>query len=294
VEPHGRNPFSIVTDAVHGWLRHDAQTQGAALAFYTVFAMAPLLMLVVAVAGLVFDPEDIRGALMEQFRSLVGAGGAQAVETMLASANQSGRGIIASLISFALLVFTATSTLGTLRQALNRSLEAEPADEATWSGFIRARAAALAIIGVTGFLLVASLVVSTMISAFGGWIAQFLPAGALVLTAIEVTVSITLLSLLFAALFAILPDVRLNARALLLGGFVTAVLFNIGKYGIALYIAYADVTSGFGAGGAVILLFVWVYYSAQILLLGAEITAAYGRRQGDEQVRAQPSARGTP
>jgi membrane protein len=133
-----------------------------------------------------------------------------------------------------------------------------------------------------------------MISAFGGWIAQFLPAGALVLTAIEVTVSITLLSLLFAALFAILPDVRLNARALLLGGFVTAVLFNIGKYGIALYIAYADVTSGFGAGGAVILLFVWVYYSAQILLLGAEITAAYGRRQGDEQVRAQPSARGTP
>ncbi|MFO1090861.1 MAG: YihY/virulence factor BrkB family protein [Hyphomicrobiales bacterium] len=268
------------------WWNDDPQSQGASIAYYTVFSMAPLLLLVIAVAGIIFGRDEAQRAILEEFRGMMGAQGTSALETVLSSANASGNGVVATVISIVLLLIGATSVLGNLREALNKVFRADPPTSSGVWRWIRDHVASLSLIGAAGFLLAASLVVSTVLTALNGWIAKHLSEVEALLFVVEVVVSVGLLTVLFAAIYMILPNIRLSWRSAFVGGFVTSAFFNVGKYAIALYISMAHVASAFGASGALIVLLVWVYYSAQIFLLGAEFTAVYAGRPERRRVDA--------
>ena len=268
---------SLVATAVLEWIDDRATSRGAAIAFYTAFSMAPLLLLVIALAGLFFGQEAAQGAVLNEFRGMMGDDAALALERMISSANQPGKGIAATAISAVLLVIGATSVFAELQDSLNQIWKAPPLKVSTaWSWF-RVRVLSLSLVGATGFLLGVSLILSTALTAIGGWITNGLPQVAIVLEGVNLVVSIGLTVVFFAAIYKILPDVPLRWPDVWLGAAVTAVLFHVGKYAISIYVTASDLTSSFGAAGALIVILVWVFYSTQIFLLGAEFTKVYAR-----------------
>jgi membrane protein len=276
--------WDFLKQTVASFIEDDALSRGAAIAFYTVTSIAPLLLIVIAIAGLVFGREAAQGAITGQFSGLMGQQTAQVLETAVAGASDTSAGALATFIGIATLIATASGAFGEMQAALNVIWKAKP-EGATLSRLIRARAASLGLVATLGFLLAVSLAASAALTAFGDHVDRVLPFGKLALSVINFLISFSLIAALFAAVYKILPDRRLEWRDVLLGAGVTALLFVTGKSLIGWYIGSSGIASTYGAAGSLIVLLLWVYYSAQIFLLGAEITKVFANRHGSKSAR---------
>jgi membrane protein len=284
------NGWRILRDSVQGFIADEALSRGAAIAFYSVTSIGPLLVIVVAIAGLAFGQEAAQGAIVGQLTGLMGKQSAEFLQAAIKGASSPSAGIAATIIGLVTLLLTATAVFGEMQAALNAIWKAEPRRD-TVSRLIRARAASLGLVGALGFLLLISLVISAAVSALGDWISAAIPFGALLLQTINFLVSLALIAVLFTAIYKVLPDVALEWHDVIVGGVATAVLFTIGKTLIGLYIGSSAVASSYGAAGALIVVLLWIYYSAQIFLLGAEFTKAYAQLNGS---RRPAPTRGAP
>ena len=277
--------WRLAGQVFNAWLDDYGPSMGAALAYYTLFSLAPLLLIVIAVAGLAFGEQAARGEIAAQLSALMGPAGAEAVQSLLTSVRQPAQSTAATVLGVGLLLLGATTVFGELQDALDRIWRV-PARSRTsgWMSLLRARLLSFGMILAIGFLLMVSLVLSATLdtlgrwwgSAFGGW---------LVLAAwVNAVVGFGLVAVVFALIYKIMPRVRLQWRDVAIGALVTAALFSLGKSLIGLYIGHSGIATAFGAAGSLVLVLVWVYYSAQIFLLGAEFTwvfaNTYGSRQG--------------
>jgi membrane protein len=274
--------WKMLKDTVLGFINDEALSRGAAIAFYTVTSIAPVLLIVIAIAGLAFGRDAAQNAITEQLSGLMGQQTAEVLQTAVASAASKSSGVVATIIGIIILMVTASGVFGEMQTALNVIWKAKP-EGTTVSRLIRARAASLGLVAALGFLLMVSLVVSTVLTAFGNYLDSILPFGQVILTVLNVVVSLVLISFLFAAIYKVLPDRDLEWGDVVVGAIVTGVLFTIGKSLISWYIGSSAVASSFGAAGALIVLLLWVYYSAQIFLLGAEFTKVYANTHGSKQ-----------
>jgi membrane protein len=276
--------WSMLKQTVLSFISDEALSRGAAIAFYTVTSIAPVLLIVIAVAGLAFGREAAQNAVTSQLSGLMGQQTAEVVQTAVANAGKKSSGIVATLVGVAILLVTASGVFGEMQTALNAIWKAKP-QGATVSRLIRARIASLGLVAALGFLLMVSLVVSTALTALGNYLDLILPFGKFILTVLNGIVSLILISFLFAAIYKVLPDRRLQWRDVATGAVVTALLFTIGKALISWYIGSTAVASSFGAAGGLIVLLLWVYYSAQIFLLGAEFTKSLCRMSWQQTTR---------
>jgi membrane protein len=266
--------WQLAKHTVLSFIEDDALTRGAAVAFYTATSLAPVLLIVIAVAGLVFGREAAQHAITAQLGGLMGQQTADLLDTAIKQGGSKSSDILATVIGIVTLIVTASGVFGEVQSALNVVWKAKPKGS-TVSRLIRARAASLGLVTVMGFLLMVSLAVSAGLTAFGSQLNAVLPFGKLIMTVINIVISLALISFLFAAVFKVLPDRHLRWRDVITGAVATAVLFTIGKSLIGWYIGSSAVASSYGAAGGLIVLLLWVYYSAQIFLLGAEFTKVY-------------------
>ncbi len=281
----GRRIWALARDTAEGFIADEALTRGAAIAYYTVFSLAPLLLIATAIAGLAFGEEAVQGAIAEQMRGLVGDQAADAVQAMIRGAATSGSGGLATAIGIGTLLVTASGVFGELQSALN-AIWKTAEQEISVSRLLRAKAASIGLVAATGFLLLVSLLVSAGLAALGAWLGGALPEALMLVRALNFIVSFALITALFAAIYKILPERSLAWSDVAIGAAATAFLFTIGKTLIGLYIGRTAFASTFGAAGALLVLLLWVFYSAQIFLLGAEFTRAWASREGSR--RAAP------
>jgi membrane protein len=273
--------WSLLKEAATDWSHDRAPRLGAALAYYTVFSMVPLLIIIIAVIGMVFGQEAAQSSIMEQIRTLVGDQSAVALKEMIERANQPSTGILSTVIAIGTLLIGASAFFGELQAALNTVWGLEPKEGLGIWGFVKSRFLSLATVLGTAFLLLVSLVLSTALSALGTWFGGLLPLPEFVLQAINVLLSFAVITGLFALIFKVLPDAHIAWRDVTIGAALTSALFTIGKFAISLYLGKSSVGSAYGAAGSLVILLVWVYYSAQILLYGAEFTQVYANRRGE-------------
>jgi membrane protein len=265
--------WTVITTAANDWLKHHDARLGAALAYYSVFSLGPLLLIVVSVAGLVFGGDAVRDALTGQFRALLGPTGSQAVEAMLKGAGSTSSGLLSGVVGVVLLLVAALGVVVQLKDALNVIWETkEPESAGVW-WYLRTYLVSFAGILGLGFLLAVSLIISTVLSAFSAW---FGGGETLFWQAINFLVSVGVLAVLFAMLFKWFPDADVHWTHAIYGGVVTSLLFNIGKLAIAWYIGSQGLESTYGAAASIVVLLIWTYYSAQIVLFGAEVTHVLG------------------
>jgi membrane protein len=275
--------WQLVKEAGSNWVAHKDARLGAALAYYSIFSIGPPIVIAIAVAGLIFGQEAVRGEVSSQIRGLLGDTGAAAVETMLASASRPKSGILATLLGVGALLVAAIGVVVQLKDALNTVWGVESKQGGVWS-FIRTYVVSLAGVLSLGFLLLVSLLVSTFLAAGSKYLAPYLPE--VMLQVLSSSVSLAFIALLFAMMFKWLPDAEVRWADVWIGALVTAVLFEVGKFGIGLYIGKQGLESSFGAAASLVVLLIWVYYSSQIVLLGAEFTRAYARRHGGASAQA--------
>jgi membrane protein len=259
----------------------EALSRGAAMAFYAVTALAPVLLIVVAIAGLVFGEDAARDALTGKLQSIMGEHSAELLQGLIKSAGQKSSGIVATVVGLITLVITASGVFGEMQSALNAIWDAKP-NGTTVSQIIRARAVSLGLVAILGFLLMVSLLISAGLSAVGDVIDAELPFGKIFLAALNFIISFVLISVLFAAIYKILPDKRLLWSDVITGAIATALLFTIGKDLIGWYLGSNAVASTYGAAGALIVVMLWIYYCSQIFLLGAEFTKVYAHHHGSQ------------
>ena len=276
--------WNLLKHSVMAFIDDNALSRGASIAFYTVTSIAPLLLIVIAIAGLVFGEDAARNAIQAQLGGLMGQQSDEMLQSAVKSASShgSGRGILATVIGVVTLLVTATGVFGEMQSTLNAIWQAEPRGTSV-SRLLRARAASLGLIGALGFLLIVSLAISAALAAFGDFINAYLPFGRLILIALNIVVSLLMISVLFAAIYKVLPDTPLEWHDVLVGAVATAVLFTLGKSLIGWYIGSSSAASAYGAAGALIVVLLWIYYSAQIFLFGAEFTKVYAQRRGSKQ-----------
>ncbi len=275
-----RQAWTVIADAAAGWIADDAMSLAASIAFYTAFSLAPVVVLVTALAGLVFGREAAQGALMAQLAGLIGVEPARAVQALAASAADPQAGRWAGLLGGLTMIVGATTVFTELQTALNRIWKAAPPAAATLTWLVAARLKGLALIGAIGFLLIVSLAVSAALAALGVGMGRWLPDVAALLWAANTLLSWAVFTVLFALVYRVLPDVRIPWRCLRIGAMVTAFLFLAGKMLIGLYLGTAGIATVYGAAGSFALILLWVYYSAAIFLFGAEITRACSQRSG--------------
>jgi membrane protein len=262
------------------WSNDKVPRLGAALAYYTVFSIVPLLVIIIAIIGLFFGQEAAQGYIIDQIAGLVGEQSANAIKDMIQRANQPSTGIVATVIAIVTLLFGASGLFGQLQDALNSIWGVEPKpDRGIW-GMIQDRFLSFMAVLGTGFLLLVSLVLSAALSAFGKWFGGWLPVPELVLQVLNFVISFGVITVLFAMMFKLLPDARIAWSDVWIGAAITALLFTIGKLLIGLYLGKSDVGSAYGAAGSLVIVLVWVYYSSQILLFGAEFTQVYANTSG--------------
>jgi membrane protein len=276
-----RELFNLAKQAVASWSDDYAPSMGAALAYYTVFSVAPLLLIVISVAGLAFGEEAARGEIFGQLAGLMGAQGAMAIQGLLEAVNKPKEGIVATVIGLGLLMLGASTVFGELQNAMDRIWRAPARNQR--GGILRLLTARLLSFGMImgiGFLLMVSLVASAALSALGKWWAPAFGGWALLGQAVNFIVSFAMVTVGFALIYKLLPRVRVAWKDVWVGSAVTALMFTIGKHLIGLYIGTSSVASGFGAAGSLVVVLVWVYYSAQIFLLGAEFTWVYAHSHG--------------
>jgi membrane protein len=291
-----RAVVSLAKRSVSKWIDDDAPSRAAALSYYTVFSLAPLLVIAVAVAGFVFGKQVVSGELYRQLGGMVGAQSAQAIQDMMVSASRPGAGLLASVVGVVVLLLGATGAFVELQDALNAMWKVERKKTSGILAFLRARLLSFAMVGVIAFLLLASLAVSTVLSALGHFADDRLPGGELLAQGVNLVVSVGVITLLFASIYKVLPDKSIAWGDVWLGSFVTSILFTVGKLLIGLYLGKGSVASSYGAAGSFAMLLIWIYYSSMILFLGAAFTQIHGEaRAGGPQEASgtAPSAHAT-
>lgn len=270
----------VIVCAVSEWFEHRASSKGAALAFYTLFSIAPILVLVIAIAGFFYGQQAAQGELQQQLRGLVGLQGAEAIQLVLASAHNKEQGRLATLVAGALLLFGATSVFAELKASLDEIWQEPSLQRGTLWDLVRTRLLSFGMVLVLAFLLMVSLVVSALLALLEHyWNGRFQDA-TLLLTVLNAVVSFAVIAAMFGVIFKMLPRTRLSWRDVTIGALGTAALFTLGKYAIGAYIGNSGVASSFGAAGSLIALLLWVYYSAQIFFLGAEFARQYALQLG--------------
>lgn len=282
MNPHAY--WSLLKASGSAWLEDKASRLGAALAYYTVFSIAPLLVIIIAIASLVFGREAAQGQLLGQLEGLVGEQGGKAIQTMVASASQSGSGVLGSILGIIMLLVGAAGLFGQLQDALDTIWEVQPKPGRGILGFLRDRFLSFSMVFGTAFLLLVSLVVSTALAALSGLLGEWRIS--IVGQVINQLLSLVVITLLFAMIYRFLPDAKIAWRDVWLGAFVTALLFTIGKFLIGLYLGHTSAASAYGVAGSLAVLLIWLYYSAQIFLFGAEFTKVYAARYGSRIVPA--------
>ena len=276
-----KNFFHLLVKAVKAWSADYAPSMGAAISYYTVFSLAPLLVIVIAVAGAAFGREAVQGLISQELSGLMGAEGAKMVEGLVASASDTDRGLIAGLLGLAVLLVGATTVFAELQSALDRIWKVPEKEKPSGLfGLLRARVLSFGLILGVAFLLMVSLVVSTVLAAVGSWAGGLMPGWETLLHVLNTVASVSILTLLSGMIFKLMPSTPIRWRDVWVGALVTAVLFEIGKLLIGLYIGKSGMTESFQAAGALVVLLAWVYYAAQIFLLGAEFTKAYADEHG--------------
>ena len=272
------------------WWKDNAPRLGAALAFYTLFSLSPLLIIAVAIAGLIFGREAAQGHVVAQIEGLVGHEGATAVQAMIESARKPASGILASLFGFFTLLVGATGLFGELQGALNTIWDVPDQPGDGFIGMLKNRFLSFTMVLGIGFLLLVSLLVSAGLAAAGHFLGGMFPTIAFVGHVVNFLVSILVATLLFAMIYKYLPNVEIGWSDVWIGAAVTALLFTAGKFLIGLYLGTSGVTSAYGAASSLVIILIWVYYSAQIFLLGAEFTQIYATRWGSRFSYAATSA----
>jgi membrane protein len=276
----GKEAFSLVKQTVVEWSADNAPTLGAALAYYTVFSLAPLFVILIAIAGLVLGQEAAQGQIFEQTRVLIGDDGAKATQDIVQNAgSKPAQGVLATVVGVVTLLFGASVVFGQLQTSLNIIWDVENAGGGI-VGMIKNRFLSFGFMLVVGFLLLVSLLLSTAIAFMAKWVGGIAPGIEALAHAADVVLSLGIVTVLFALMFKFLPDARIAWRDVWIGAFLTSVLFAIGKLALGFYLGASSVGSSFGAAGSLIVLLLWVYYSAQILFFGAEFTQVYANRCG--------------
>ena len=281
--------WPLIKKAAAAWIDDYAPSMGAALSYYTVFSLAPLLLMVISIAGLVFGEEAARGALFGQLAGLMGSSAAQAIQGLLAGVSKPASGVIGTMIGVVLLLIGATTVFGELQDALDRIWRAPVRNKSSglWN-LVRSRFLSFGMILGIAFLLMVSLVMSAAVSALGTWWGGAFGSWELLAQAINLVLGLVLTTIVFALIYKLMPRVNVRWNDVWLGAAVTALLFTVGRFLIGLYIGKSDIASGFGAAGSLIIVFVWIYYSAQIFLMGAEFTWVYANTFGSLRDTAVP------
>ena len=272
--------WDICRDTVFAWIKHNASSLGAALSFYTLFSIAPILVIAMAIAGSVFGPSVAETHVLAQMRELLGDAGAKAVQGLLASAHQSGQKGFAAAVGVLTLLVGATSVFGELQNTLDYIWKSPEKDSGAWWRILRARILSVGLILGVGFLLLVSLILSAALAALGAWLGTYLVQWSVILPAVDLVLSLGLTTVLFAMIYKYVPRETIAWGDVWIGGFVTACLFSVGKLLIGLYLGRSSLSSAYGAAGSVMVLLLWIYYSAQIFLLGAEFTHVFTYTRG--------------
>jgi membrane protein len=265
----------LITDTITGWNDHDASTQSAALAFYTMFSLAPLLVVVIALFGLAFGAAAVRGEILTEFQDWMGKDAASLVQSILRTAAEPNTNRLAGVLGILVLIFGASGVFVQLQQSLNRIWGVVPKPGAALKSLLRKRMLSFAVVLGIGFLLVVSLILSTALTALGNYLERRYQLPVALLHALNILTSFLLITLLFALIYRLLPDVKLTWRDVFLGSVVTSALFGAGKTLIGLYLGRTGAASAYGAAGSLVMLLSWIYYSALVFLLGAEFTRVY-------------------
>lgn len=275
-----REALTLVKETVREWSSDQAPSLAAGLAYYTIFAVGPVLVIAIAIAGLVFGRDAARSEVIAQLQGLIGRQGAEVLAGLVAKASEPKTGVVAVVTGTATLVFGATGVFGALQGALNTIWEVKPVPRKGIWGFVRSRFLSLAMVLGVGFLLLVSLVVSAGLSALHRVSTRLVTGVDPVWNVVNVVVSLAVITLLFALIYKFLPDAKIEWRDVWIGAVATALLFVLGKYAIGLYLGNSSVGSAFGAAGSLVVVLLWIYYSAQIVFFGAEFTQVYAKRHG--------------
>jgi membrane protein len=289
-----RNAWELLKETIDEWDEDKVSRLAAALAYYTAFSLAPLLVISIGLAGIVLGEEAAQGRIVAQLGDLIGIQGAHFIEEMIAASRSSGESIPATVIGFAVLLFGATGVFGQLQDALDTIWEVKPRPGRGWRGILRDRFLSFTMVLGTGFLLLVSLVLTAALSAVGAYVSGYLPMPELVLQAVNLVLSLALITLLFALIFKVVPDAKVAWHDVWIGAAITALLFSLGKFAIGLYLGRSSVASTFGAAASLAILLVWIYFSAQILFIGAEFTHVYAKRFGSRIRPARGAVTVTP
>lgn len=299
-----RRFFHLFAKAVKAWIADYAPSMGAAISYYTVFSLAPLLVIVIALAGAFFGREAVQGVIVEQFSALIGPQSASLVQGLVARASDTDKGLVAGLISLGVLLVGATTVFAELQSALDRIWHVPESQKPSglWA-LLRTRLLSFGMILALAFLLMVSLAVSAAVASFGAWIGGLMPGWEVLLQVVNTAFSLAVATTLFAIIYKLMPSARIAWRDVWVGAFVTAALFEVGKLLIGLYLGKSSMTESFAAAGSLVVLLAWVYYAAQIFLFGAEFTKAYADAHGSnaaqhamqrsEKLAASKAERGT-
>jgi membrane protein len=288
--PFSRQVVHVMRCAVTEWLSHRASSKGAALAFYTLFSLAPILVLVIAIAGFFYGNDAAQGQLLDELRGLVGKQGAETIQAILAGARNKESGKLATIIATALLLVGATSAFAELKDSLDEIWGVPPPKDATWWDTVRTRLLSFGLILTLGLLLMFTLVVSAALSVLEKYLGGVWHSATIVLGWVAWSISFLVIAVMFGAIYKLLPRVKLSWHDVTIGALGTAIMFTLGKFAIGLYIGNSGTASSFGAAGSLIALLLWVYYSAQIFFLGAEFARQYALQMGSLKDKHVPGA----
>lgn len=272
--------WQIVKQTASDWSDDNAARLSAALAYYAILSIAPLLVLAVSVAGFVYGEDAARGQIASELASVVGPEAGEGIQTLLAHAQKPGEGLVGSIVGGLVLLFGASGVFGELQASMDTIWDVAPKPGRGIWGVVRQRFFSFSMVLGVAFLLLVSLVLSAVLSGIGGLFQDALPGGATLWEAINFVISLAVISGLFALIFKVVPDVEIGWRDVWIGAATTAVMFALGKFALGLYLGRASVASPYGAAGSFVVLVIWVYYAAQILFFGAEFTQVYARHRG--------------
>ena len=277
----GKSIWQFLKTTINEWVEAEPFQLAAALSYYTLFSLAPLLLIAIGIAGFVFGREAAQNQIVETLQGMIGQDSAQSVQEMIQASNEKPKtGMISTIVGFVALLFGAGGVVGQLQTSLNKMWEVTPKPGQGIWGFLRQRFFSFAMVLAIGFLLLVSLFVTAVLSSFTGMLSRLLGDATLIAHAVDILVSFGFVTLLFALIYKYVPDVEIEWRDVWVGAALTAILFTIGKYLIGLYIGTSGVSSTFGAAGSLITILVWVYYSSLIFFLGAEFTRVYATQYG--------------
>jgi membrane protein len=274
---------ALLRRAGQAWIADNAPRLGAALAFYTLFSLAPVLIVTVSLAGVVFGDKAAQGEIVRQFQGLIGTQGAIAIETIIQSTNRPALGVFATTFGVLAIFIGASGAFNELQDALDMIWKVDNRTKSFWTVTIKQRLLSLGLVLATGFLLLTSLVVTAFLSAAGKYISNLFPKSLVFLESINLVFSFCIITLLFALIFKFIPDTAIPFRDVWMGAAVTSILFTVGKVIIGFYLGHSALTSAYGAAASLVIFLIWIYYSAQILLFGAELTHVYALKYGSRR-----------